>query len=108
MASKTVTVIEDDLDGTQAAETVKFAVDGTQYEIDLSVINAAELRKAFEEYIRYARRVGGRSSAGNAKLSSGLIDNKAVRAWAQSNGIEVNPRGRISADVIEQYRRAGH
>ena len=32
----------------------------------------------------------------------------AVRAWAAGQGIEVNARGRIKADVVEKFRAAGN
>ena len=44
MSSKVLVVLEDDLDGSKASETVTFAIDGTQYEIDLNEQNAQKLR----------------------------------------------------------------
>ena len=38
-------VLEDDLTGGPAGQTIRFAVDGTGYEIDLNAKNAAALRK---------------------------------------------------------------
>ena len=46
MAQRVNIVLEDDLDGTDADETVTFALDGVGYEIDLSSANAATLRDA--------------------------------------------------------------
>jgi hypothetical protein len=43
-----------------------------------------------------------------AKPAFAGVDPAAVRAWAKGNGVEVSPRGRIKADVIEAFRAAGH
>ncbi len=97
----------DDVDGKPAAETVTFGVDGREFEIDLTEKNAKALRKAFEPWASSARRVGGRKTRVAAVVDA-TVDTKEVRAWAVSNGIEVSSRGRISADVLEQYHSAGN
>ena len=105
MASKVIVRLEDDLDGSEADETIKFALDGTEYEIDLSEQNASSMRKALGNYVSHARKVGGRTR----KATTGTApDLKAVRAWAASNGIELSTRGRIPGTVLEQYRAAGN
>ena len=110
MASKTVVLLEDDTDGSEAAETVRFAIDGVDYEIDLSERNAAKLRSAFEPYVAKARKTGKRSGRrGTARANGfGEVDTKAVRKWAEANGIKLNTRGRIPTDVLQKYRAAGH
>jgi hypothetical protein len=108
MVRKTMILLEDDVDGSSAAETVQFSLDGVTYEIDLSGANAQKLRDAVEPYRAAARQIGGRRSRPSAPISNGAVDNRAVRAWAESNGIVVNSRGRISADVIRKYRAAGY
>ena len=45
MAQKVTVELEDDLDGGPADETVRFGVDGSEYEIDLSTKNAAAFRR---------------------------------------------------------------
>jgi hypothetical protein len=35
-------------------------------------------------------------------------DPAAVRAWANGQGIVISARGRIKADVVEQFWAAGH
>lgn len=40
MATRTVIELIDDLDGSEATETVRFGLDGTEYEIDLAGQNA--------------------------------------------------------------------
>jgi len=107
MSSKVIVLLEDDLDGTKADETIEFGIDGATYTIDLSDQNAQKLRGALDGYISKARKVGGRRS-GRRSSTSASVDLKAVRAWAASNGIEVSGRGRVSQHVLEQYRAAGN
>lgn len=104
MARKTVVTFVDDLDGSEASETVNFAVDGTEYEIDLNDEHAADLRETLNRYINVARKTSGGRGRGARKSTAG--DAKAIRAWAVSHGIQVNERGRIPADVVEKYRAA--
>ena len=107
MATRTVTELLDDITGQPADETVSFGLDGVEYEIDMTKKNAAALRKAFGLFQGHARRVGGRRAQAMQHVAAG-VDNKAVRAWAASNGIELSERGRIPGAVIEQFRAAGN
>lgn len=104
---KTIVILSDDLDGSEASETITFALDGTEYEIDLNDSNAAELREALQRFTRAARRTsGGRSRPAARKSGGSRIDTKAVRFWAIDNGYQVNTRGRIQSDIIEKYQAA--
>ncbi|MFC9335777.1 Lsr2 family protein [Arthrobacter sp. NPDC057009] len=107
MARKTVVTLEDDLDGTEASETLNFSLDGTEYEIDLNAEHANELRSALSRYTNVARKTsGGRGRPAPRKTSSSGVDTKAVRMWAIDNGLQVNTRGRIQADIVEKYLAA--
>ena len=106
MATRTLVVLEDDIDGSQATVTVHFALDGTEYTIDLSGGNAEKLRGDMEKWIKAAKKVGVRRS--RKTTSSTGVDLKAVRAWAASNKIELSSRGRVPRSVIEQYHAAGN
>jgi hypothetical protein len=106
MASRTIVLLEDDVDGTEADETIEFGIDGTTYAIDLSDSNAKKLRGALDGYISKARKVSGKRST-SRKASYG-VDLKAVRAWAASHGIELSSRGRVPTSVLQQYRSAGN
>jgi len=89
MASKTLVILEDDLDGGQADETVSFSLDGVSYEIDLSSKNAGKLRDALASYVGSARRVGGRAArgrAGSAKARGGGVNTSEIRDWARGQG----------------------
>ncbi|WP_030144769.1 histone-like nucleoid-structuring protein Lsr2 [Spirillospora albida] len=108
MAQKVEVLLVDDIDGGEADETVSFSLDGTQYEIDLSKKNAAKLRNGLEPFVshgRKVRRAAGRPARGTR--TAGSRERSAeIRDWAKRNGIEVNARGRIPANVIEQYEAA--
>ncbi|MDE8670702.1 Lsr2 family protein [Pseudarthrobacter sp. H3Y2-7] len=108
MAKKTIVLLEDDIDGSEADETVSFALDGSEYEIDLNEGHANELREALARFTNAGRKVaGGRGRpASRTKSSLGGPDAKSVRLWAAENGIQVNTRGRIQADVVEKYEAA--
>ncbi|QXJ20534.1 Lsr2 family protein [Actinomadura graeca] len=107
MAQKVQVLLVDDLDGGAAEETVSFSLDGRAYEIDLNKKNAAKLRKAIAPYkdnARKARAAGGRRGA--ARVAGNRERSAEIREWARSAGIKVNDRGRIPANVIEQYEAA--
>jgi hypothetical protein len=114
MAQKVHIVLEDDLDGSEATETVSFGLDGTNYEIDLNDENATALREALATYVGHGRKVSGarRSSGGGGRRSAAASSSsdgpsaKEIREWARENGHEVPERGRIPADVREAYESA--
>jgi nucleoid-associated protein Lsr2 len=108
MAQRVHIVLEDDLDGTDAEETVTFGLDGVTYDIDLSSDNAAALRDALAPYVASARRTSGRS-AGRRSTSRGRSSGPSpaeVREWARAEGREVSDRGRVPADVRAAYDAA--
>ncbi|TDE94245.1 Lsr2 family protein [Occultella glacieicola] len=110
MAQKVRVLLIDDLDGSDAVETVTFALDGVTYEIDLNESNAAGIRESFASWIGHARRSGGRRSTGTARRSSGTSrgasDAGKIREWARENGFQVSDRGRVSAEIREAYAKA--
>ena len=107
MAQKVNIVLVDDLDGSEASETVSFGLDGTTYEIDLNDKNAGKLRDALAPYLGHARKTsGGRRGRKSSGGGSAGPNPKLVRDWARSNGYEVSDRGRVPADVISAYEAA--
>lgn len=110
MAQKIQTLFIDDLDGGEAEGTVRFALDGTEYEIDLNARHTEELRSALGQYVSHARKVGAaRRGAGRGGRKASNVDTVAVRAWARDQGIGIKERGRVPANVLEQYHAAtGH
>ncbi|MFE5512750.1 Lsr2 family protein [Streptomyces sp. NPDC056529] len=123
MAQRVVVTLSDDIEGGEAAETVAFGLDGKMYEIDLNAANAKKLRKALAPYLAAGRKIPARIGAG-AGAGSGAAggrgrttataythtdlapDPAAVRAWAQSNKMDVPARGRIPKRVYEAFREA--
>ena len=106
MAQRVNIVLVDDIDGSEAAETVSFGIDGASYEIDLNSKHAAGLRDALASYVGNARKVGGRKPAGARRGSTTGVVAKDVRAWARENGYDLPDRGRIPADVQSAYAAA--
>jgi Lsr2 len=116
MAQRTIVQLTDDLDGKPIAdghgETVRFALDRQDYEIDLGEKNAKAMRDAMNKYVAAARRVSGstrgRSRGGGRSAAAATrdYDPKAVRAWAESQGIEVSQRGRVPADLVARFQAA--
>ncbi|MEU8899293.1 Lsr2 family protein [Nocardia sp. NPDC048505] len=109
MARKVVVTLVDDFDGTSPAEeTVSFAVDGVAYEMDLSTLNAKQLRALFEQWVPHARKVG-RSGRAKSTEKRSVVDREqtaAIRAWAREQGHEVSSRGRIPAELASAYAAA--
>ncbi|GAB2582881.1 histone-like nucleoid-structuring protein Lsr2 [Microlunatus antarcticus] len=112
MAQRVQVILEDDLDGSEADETVMFGLDGVEYEVDLSTDNAQGLRDALAQWVAVARRTGGRRKRTvNTAVAQPVDSDNApttsdIRAWAQDNGYEVSSRGRVSTDVREAYEKA--
>lgn len=108
MAQSVQIILEDDLEGGPADETVQFGLDGRQYEIDLSTANAEKLREALRPYVSSGRRTQGKSTrtAGPRSSSGGNPETAKIRAWAKENGYEVSDRGRIHQSVKDAYYAA--
>ncbi|WP_433464009.1 histone-like nucleoid-structuring protein Lsr2 [Spirillospora sp. CA-128828] len=108
MAQQVRVTMTDDLDGSEASETVSFAVDGREYEIDLNEKNASELRSSLHAYMESGRRLKGtrRGKASSHKGASSRERSAEIREWAKNHGIKVSDRGRIPVNVIEQYEAA--
>ena len=91
MAQKVQTLFIDDIDGGEAEGTVRFGLEGTDYEIDLGAAHTAELRQALATYITHSRKVGGVARrAPRRRRGASDIDTTAARAWAKEQGLAVN------------------
>ncbi|GAA3007225.1 Lsr2 family protein [Kitasatospora sp. NPDC006786] len=114
MAQRVQVILEDDLDGGSADETVTFALDGVAYEIDLKSANADKLRGLLAPYVEKGRKQSGRlagarrpgRSAAARPSGGGAPDTAKIRAWAKEQGLEVNDRGRVPSNVREAYEKA--
>jgi hypothetical protein len=117
MARQITERLIDDLDGSDATQTVEFAYKGKSYTVDLNDNNASDSEDALAPYIAAAGKAGSaqssRGTRGDKRQSSGArggsndssdYSPKDVRAWAQANGVEVPARGRIPGKVIEQFK----
>ncbi|MFJ8073384.1 Lsr2 family protein [Streptomyces sp. NPDC096176] len=111
MAQRVVVTLSDDIDGGEATETVTFGLDGKSYEIDLNLSNAKKLRKALAPYMAAGRKQANGSKRDKSRAVTyrhTAIEPApaAVRAWAQSNKMDVPARGRIPKRVYEAFREA--
>lgn len=108
MAQKIQTFFIDDLDGSEAEGTVRFSLDGTEYEIDLNAQHAEELRKELARYVSAARRAGGarRSARSGRRAATNGLNTTDVREWARAQGIEVKDRGRVPAELVVKFKAA--
>ncbi len=109
MAQKVQTLFIDDLDGSAAEGTVRFGLDGTEYEIDLNAEHARQLRNALAAYVRAGRRVAGgsrRPARGERRNSASGLNATEVREWAKAQGIEVKDRGRVPAELVARFKAA--
>jgi hypothetical protein len=109
VAQKIQTLLIDDLDGSDAEGTVRFGLDGTEYEIDLNAEHAQALRDALARYVTAVRRAGGgarRPALGGRRTARGGLKSTEVREWAKAQGIEVKDRGRVPAELVVRFKAA--
>lgn len=109
MAQRVVVTLSDDIDGGEAAETVRFGLDGKAYEIDLNDANAKKLRELLAPYVAAGRKKSSAGTSGRKqpyRHTSLAPDPAAVRAWAQSNKLDVPARGRIPKRIYEAFHAA--
>ncbi len=105
MAQKVNIVLVDDIDGSDASQTVSFGLDGATYEIDLNDKNASKLRDALAGYVGHARKVTT-SRGRKARTTTSGPSARELRDWARSNGFKVSDRGRVPAEVREAFDAA--
>jgi hypothetical protein len=109
MAQKIQTLFIDDLDGSEAEGTVRFGLDGTEYEIDLNAEHAQALRDALTRYVASARRSGSgarRPVRNGRRASASGLNSTEVREWAKAQGIDVKDRGRVPAELVVKFKAA--
>lgn len=104
---KVQVVLQDDIDGSEPAQTVHFGLDGKDYEIDLSEEHSAALRQCLEPWIAAGRKADTeRIPAPRSKSHERPANTADIRRWAGQNGIPVATHGRISIDLRSQYEAA--
>lgn len=116
-----IVVLEDDIDGGTADETIEYALDGTRYEIDLSAKNASKLRASLADFLSHSRRLGKgtkwtapsqrgiprHGASPMAVAQSNRDQNMAVREWAKKMGYDVSDRGRVPQKYVDEYHACG-
>ena len=95
MAQRVTVVLEDDLTGGPAEQTVRFAFDGTDYEIDLNAKNVVALHKQLAPYIEHARRAGRAPSRRPGRTAAAPNTPQDCRA----NGEMARPRRHSECSV---------
>ncbi|WP_017537847.1 histone-like nucleoid-structuring protein Lsr2 [Nocardiopsis halophila] len=110
MAQKVKVELVDDLDGTEADETIQFGIDGKNFEIDLNAENADKLREGMKEFVSAARKAQSKPARGSSRQAKRKGPDRErsaeIRAWAKEQGKEVNERGRIPAGIVAEYEAA--
>ena len=109
MAQKVQTLFIDDIDSSAAEGTVRFGLEGAEYEIDLNAKHAQQLRDALAAYIKAGRRVSGgprRPARGGRRGSPSGLNTTEVREWAKAQGIDVKDRGRVPAELVVKFKTA--
>ena len=108
MATKIVTEFIDDLDGTTAERTVSFRIDGADYEIDLSAVNAAALRDLLAPYMAAGRKVTGKNRRENPvrQAQRAPSNPSSIREWAERNGYATSSRGRLPGEILDAHELA--
>jgi len=99
-------ILTSDLSGAEADETVSFAVDGVQYELDATNKEADKFRGLFQDYIAVARKVSGRKSSRKPSATSDGPSAKDVKAWADTQGLDYPQRGRLPKELLDMYEAA--
>lgn len=111
MATKTVTTLIDDIDGsTDDVLTCAFGLGDASFEIDLNAAHREELESVLAKFVAAARQVRGEKSARQPRQAKTERTDReqthAIRQWARENGFDVSERGRISKTLIEAFDAA--
>lgn len=98
-----ITKLVDDIDGSDATDTLEFSWGGDNYTIDLCDENADKFREIMALYVGSATKVRHDilPAAKRAVRTKKELDE--IRAWARERGLQVAPTGRIREDVLTAY-----
>ncbi len=106
MARTTIVQLTDDIDGSQAAETVRFAVDGRTYEIDLSTAHAEGLRHSLEAFIAAARRAAAGPPSTKREYTGAQQASVAEPVTAEPAAAEPAAAGPVPAEAADKPKRS--
>jgi hypothetical protein len=114
MAKTVIVKLTDDIDGSDADETIHFALDGRTYEIDVSAANATKIRQVLQPFIEKGRpsnttrnakgRSTPRTTPAEMTMYSELTgeEKNRFRAWA-----DMPTARRISDARVKSWMAAG-
>jgi hypothetical protein len=111
VATRTYTTVHDDLDAsTDGVGTYRFALEGVDYEIDLSHDNLGRLREALSPFIAAGRRLP-KSRATIRRPGAGRTATGQIRDWWATHEQQLNlpphrANGPIPQAVYEAHRAA--
>lgn len=108
MATQVIELITDDLDGTDADETVQFAYNGADYTIDLNAKNAARLRRALKPFVEHGQKVTAAARKRSSRIEETREGRAMIRTWAFSTNQYQNlaGHGRIPHAIVDAYYAA--
>lgn len=90
-----------------AEETVTLTVDDTTYVIDLCTQEATQLHEKLHPYLDAAHHVVGPKGRGKTSSTKGEKErrdqNKLIRTWARTNGIEIGDKGQVPVEVRRAF-----
>ncbi|QXO14274.1 Lsr2-like DNA bridging protein [Mycobacterium phage Chaser] len=108
----TVTLFDDYEPDLEAEVEREFTVDGVDYHLDLSEKNAKQFDADQAKWTAVAQRVGksSRSRRATRVTHSGGepgLPLAEIRRWARANGHDVSTKGRVSAEIVRDWKAAG-
>lgn len=100
-----ITKLVDDIDGSDATDTLEFSWGGDHYTIDLNDENATGFRNFMATYVMHATKVRHEVKApakrsGPSRTSSELAE---IRDWARKQGHQVSEFGRIREEIVTAW-----
>ncbi|MGO1736463.1 MAG: Lsr2 dimerization domain-containing protein [Leucobacter sp.] len=101
----TRTILESDLSGRPDAITESIGLSGEWCTIDLTTAERAELKDFLAPYRKAGRRVGPTLKK-RVVPETTVEERETIRAWAQENGYEFAPYGRIPKRILAAYAQA--
>lgn len=111
MVRKVEIALFDDFTGEPAHRTVAIGFNESWFELDLTDANADQVIETLVRWSAAGRKRTEAATRAEAGAGAGLVKRTraerdratAIRAWAQSEGMDVSPRGRIAKNVIHAY-----
>jgi hypothetical protein len=108
VASKILVKKVDDIDGSDAVDTIRLGLDGKEVDIDLNEDRVNEVRAFLDPYMRAGQPVkaSGRARRSTPKQVRSKEETLAIRQWGRSNGFTVSDSGALKKDLLDAYEAA--